>query len=540
MKLMSMMKSRAVWYRAIYGFLLAIIYFPSYDWLIRVDWPREDYNYCYLIPFVLLYLIWEKRSQWLNEASMPSWGGLFVLLPGLLLFWFGDLAGEFFTLYISSWLVIVGLLWLHVGWKKIKIMAFPLFVSLFLFPLPNFINTKLTFNLKLISSEIGIKLIQLLGMSAYREGNIIDLGFTQLQVVDACSGLRYLIPLFLMGVLVAYFYRAALWKKLIIVFSTIPLSIITNSLRIALTAILYPFLGPAAAEGFFHDFSGWAIFMVSLAAILTEIWILGKIMPRPDEGFMKKKGTAEIRDGVNSENLEKHDLALETKNARAFFTQPQFIIAVAILAATLAATLAVHSIVDFREKVPIRRPISQFPLVIGGWEGKRQFLAQEFIDVLQFSDYTSIDYLKQDSLPVSMYVAYYESQRKGRSIHSPETCLPSSGWIFQQAGTRTIPLSGQNPSSITVMRAIMEKSGTRQLIYFWFNQRGRILTNPYQMKFYNVWDALVLKRTDGALIRVISPVASVEKIEDTEKRLQSFMRDIMPLLNEYIPAISGN
>ena len=533
---MSIITLRDLWYGAVYMPLIAIIYYSSYAWLVGRDWSSEDYNYCYLIPFVLAYLIYGKRGEWIKETSIQSWSGLFVLLPGVFLFWFGELAGEYFSLYISSWLLIIGLLWMHTGWKKTRIMAFPFFVSLFLFPLPNFINTKLTFNLKLISSEIGVKIIQLLGMSAYREGNIIDLGFTQLQVVDACSGLRYLIPLFLMGVLVAYFYRAALWKKLVIVFSTIPLSIITNSLRIALTAILYPSLGPAAAEGFFHDFSGWAIFMVSLAALLAEIWILEKVLPRPGEGFIKKKGAAEISDKVDSKNQEKNDLPLETKNARKFFAQPQFIVAVSIL----SASLAIHSIVDFREKIPINRPISQFPLIIGGWEGKRQFLDQKFIDALQFSDYTSIDYSKLGSLPVSIYVAYYESQRKGRSIHSPETCLPSSGWIFNQAGTRTIHLSEKNSSSITVMRAIMEKSGNRNLVYFWFNQRGRILTNPYQMKIYNFWDALVKKRTDGALIRVIAPISSVEKIEDADKRLQSFVREILPLLNEYIPTVSDN
>jgi exosortase len=237
-KLMSVTRSRFLWYGAIYGPLLAIIYFASYKWLVKNDWPREDFNYCYLIPFVVLYLIWEKRDRWLKEVSIPSWSGLLFLLPGILLFLAGELAGEFFSIYISSWLVVTGLLWVHVGWKKLKIMAFPLFVSLFLFPLPYFLNTKLTFNLKLLSSEIGIRIIQLLGMSAYREGNIIDLGFTQLQVVDACSGLRYLIPLFLMGVLMAYLYQAALWQRIIIAFSSIPLSIVTNSLRIALTAVL--------------------------------------------------------------------------------------------------------------------------------------------------------------------------------------------------------------------------------------------------------------------------------------------------------------
>ncbi|RJR23039.1 MAG: exosortase, partial [Nitrospiraceae bacterium] len=336
MKMMSTARSNPLVYGLLYAILLVVTYYSAYEWLIGYDWAREDYNYCYLIPFVVLYLIWEKKDRWSQEASVPSWLGLLVVMSGVILFWLGELAGEYFTSYLSSWLVVAGLLWTHAGWKKTKIMVFPLFVSLFLFPLPVFINTKLTFNLKLISSEIGIRIIQLMGMSAYREGNIIDLGFTQLQVVDACSGLRYLIPLFLMGILTAYFYRAALWKKIIITLSTVPLSIVTNSLRIAMTAVLYPSMGRAAAEGFFHDFSGWAIFMVSFATLLAEIWILGKIMPRPHESFIKKKGEAEGSDNIKQESPGKHGQAAETKNTGGPFIQPQFIVAAAVLATSLA------------------------------------------------------------------------------------------------------------------------------------------------------------------------------------------------------------
>ncbi|HXW68238.1 MAG TPA: exosortase, partial [Dissulfurispiraceae bacterium] len=206
---MSMVRAQTVWYGAIYAGLLAIMYYSTYDWLVRMDWSRDDYNYCYLILLVVLYLIWDKRNKWLNVPAVPSWHGLFIMVPGILLFWIGELAGELFSIYISSWLVAAGILWTHNGWRKLRTMTFPLFMALFLFPLPHFINTKLTFSLKLLSSEIGIKIIQLFGMSAYREGNVIDLGFTQLQVVDACSGLRYLIPLFIMGILMAWFYHAA-------------------------------------------------------------------------------------------------------------------------------------------------------------------------------------------------------------------------------------------------------------------------------------------------------------------------------------------
>jgi exosortase D (VPLPA-CTERM-specific) len=529
-KLISLKRSRAFWYSVIYVPLLVIIYFNSYKWLVKNDWPREDYNYCYLIPFVVLYLIWDNRNKWQKEAPNPSWTGLLFLIPGILLFFIGELAGEFFSIYISSWLVVVGLLWVYIGWKKLRIMAFPIFISLFLFPLPYFINTKLTFGLKLISSEIGIRLIQLFGMSAYREGNIIDLGFTQLQVVDACSGLRYLIPLLLMGILMAYFYRAALWKRIVIVLSAIPLSIITNSLRIAFTAILYPSMGPAAAEGFFHDFSGWAIFVVSFLGILSEIWILGKIMPQPSESFMKKKSGAEERDDEKWGKFEKLDI-VETKNTGRFFIKPQFIVAAVIL----STALAIYSIVDFSEKKPISQSFNAFPLAIEEWKGERQFIDQQFIEELDLSDYVSIDYSKNDSMPINLYVAYYASQQKGKSIHSPETCLPGSGWVFKNAGTVNIPLSDKTSSSITVMRALMEKDGNMQLVYFWFNQRGRILTNAYEMKIYNFWDSLVKRRTDGALIRVISPIASSEKIEEADTRLKSFISEAMPLLNEFIP-----
>ena len=171
-----------------------------------------------------------------------------------------------------------------------------------------------------------------------------------------------------------------------------------------------------------------------------------------------------------------------------------------------------------------------------------------------------------------------ESQRKGESIHSPETCLPGSGWEFKNTGTVTIPLpaaggrltsqrfnesptagggvptvqgsgfSGSTPtaggrltnqrfndSTITVNRAVMEKGAYKQLSYFWFPMRGRVLTNIWQMKWYTFWDALTRQRTDGTLVRLITPVYPNESVEDADKRLVAFTREIVPVLNEYLP-----
>ena len=498
----------------IYLLMIAGIFFSTFTYLLP-QWHKDDFSYCYIVPFIIIYLIWEKKNQFFAVISRPSWKGLPVLCLGIIFFWIGELGGEYFTLYLSFWLVFVGLCWLHLGWKKLKIISFPLVFILTMFPPPNFIYQKISVNLKLISSQIGVGIMQIFGMSAYREGNIIDLGFTQLQVVDACSGLRYLFPLIMIGLLLAYFYKDAFWKKVLLIISTVPISILVNGLRIASVGMLYPVFGPKVAEGFFHDFSGWFIFMVSTGILLVEMWILKKIG----------------RKWAEADKDNKPQISADSKGHRNFFFQPQFIVAVLLLGATYGLSQGV----EFREKVPINKSFDQFPLKTGEWIGKRQSMEQKFIDALDLSDYVIMDYKNKQGKSVNFYVAYYESQRKGESIHSPATCLSGGGWIFKQAGAVKLPFKLKNKKLMPVNRAIIEKSGARQLVYYWFSQRGKILTNAYQLKIYAFWDALIRQRTDGALIRVMTHIYEFEELEDAEKRLQKFIKNIMPVLDEYIP-----
>ncbi|HEX9080148.1 MAG TPA: exosortase, partial [Desulfuromonadaceae bacterium] len=360
----------------IYGTLVVLLYRAALDWLVQNDWPREDYSSCALIPLVVLYLIWEKRRELAELPAIPSWWGGIPIGCGLLLFWLGELAGEFFTLYISLWLLLVGLCWLHLGWRKLKIIAFPLAFSLATFPLPNFVNTQMSLKLKLLSSRLGVTILQFGGMSAFREGNVIDLGFTKLQVVDACSGIRYLVPLIAMAVLLAYYYRAATWKRLLVVLSAIPISVVTNGLRIASVGALYPIFGARVAEGFFHDFSGWFIFMFSLGLLLGEIWLLKKLLPeRQNTDTFAPKQAVERPSGTGT-------------GSRSLLLSPHFLAALLCLSATLAAAKGI----DFREKTPINRPLAQFPVELGPWRGTPSAMEPAFREALKFSDYTIIDY----------------------------------------------------------------------------------------------------------------------------------------------------
>ncbi len=522
-KLFDTVKAGPVVICGVYALGIVAIYFSTLRWMIGHDWAEEDFNYCYLIPLVVLYLVWEKRDRLISLVSRVSWWGLLPLCLGVVLFWVGELGGEFFSLYISFWLVIVGLVWLHFGWEKLKTIWFSMAMILGMFPLPVIINVRLTFGLKLISSQIGVWMLHLYGMSAYREGNIIDLGFTQLQVVEACSGLRYLMPLLILSLILAYWYKAHIWKRLFLVLSSIPISIVVNSFRIAVTGVLYSVLGAQVAEGFFHGFSGWLIFMGTLPVLLLEMWVLRRLPPkeRKDESKVESgKWKMESQDGREAD----FHSTLNIKHS----TLP-FIVAIVLL----GSTLVLSKTINFRENIPVKRSFKEFPVQVGEWSGNREQMEQEFVDQLHFTDYAMGDYQNPQGKSINFYTAYYESQRKGESTHSPETCLPGSGWLFREAGATTISL-GQG-RAMRINRAFMEKTGARELTYYWFAMRGRVLTNLYQVKLYTLWDALTKHRTDGALVRLITPVYEKETVQDAEARLQGFTREIVPILKEYIP-----
>lgn len=498
----------------LYAGLIALLY---RDGLLHMvgNWDSEDYNYCYLVPAVIIYIIWEKRSELKYLPNNLSVAGFVFFIPALALYWLGELGGEYLTICLSAWLVVMALSWMHMGWEKVKVIAFPLLMIPTMFPLPSFLHNRISLKLKLLSSQLGVEIMQMLGMSAYREGNVIDLGFTQLQVVDACSGLRYLFPVIVIGLILAWFFRAPFWKRVLLVLSTIPLIVITNSIRIASTGILYEPFGPKVAEGFFHDFSGWLIFMVTLIILLLEMWLLGKLPGKIKEPDSSLNDTA-VGNVALSVNAGRWHVAM--------------LLIVSIL---MGVTLAVSQGVEFREKIPATKSLSGFPLQIASWSGRRQAMEQIYIDALDFSDYFIIDYRNRNGQEINFYTAYYESQRKGESIHSPTSCLSGSGWVFKDAGEQRLDIAGYG--RITVNRAFMLKGDYRQLAYYWFPQRGRNLTNAYQLKIYVFWDALTKQRTDGALVRLITVVGEYEDIKVADKRLQLFMSKALPLLDHYIP-----
>ena len=256
------------------------------------QWNSNDYTYCYFIPIIIAYVIFEKRNIIKELHVTHQWLGIIPFAIGIFLYWLGELGGEYYTLYVSLLFIIIGITILHIGCERTRSLLFVFILMMAMFPFPTFIYTKLSVNLQLISSQLGTAMLQVVGLPAYREGNIIDLGFRKLQVVDACSGIRYLMPLMVLGLIVAYFVKGSLWKKIFLVFSTIPLAIFMNGTRIALAAISATYLRPEISDGILHDFTGFVFFMASFGLLVGEVIVLGKI----GKPFAKASDASKLND----------------------------------------------------------------------------------------------------------------------------------------------------------------------------------------------------------------------------------------------------
>ncbi|HUI62410.1 MAG TPA: VPLPA-CTERM-specific exosortase XrtD, partial [Steroidobacteraceae bacterium] len=396
-------------------------------------------------------------------------------------------------------------------------------------PLPTFWYSNLSSKLQLLSSSLGVELMRLFGISVFLEGNVIDLGTYQLQVAEACSGLRYLFPLMTLGAVIAYLFKGRPWARVCVFLSAGPITVLMNSLRIGLIGVLVDRFGIAQAEGFLHQFEGWAIFMVCFAVLLLECLLLMRISGDRRtfrQAFGLERASPPARSGPEAASPAR-------------FATP-------VRACVVALALAVYpsfALPHRAEIGPPRADFSQFPLHLAGWVGQRSRIEQQYLDVLQLDDYLLADFLPQrdpskapaSTAPVNLYVAYYASQRTGRSIHSPSSCLPGGGWRIESFEQRQIPAVTLHSAPLTVNRAVISQGNSRQLVYYWFAERGRDLTNEYAVKWYLFADALIRARTDGALVRVITPLVEGETAGAADLRLTQFSSAAVAALNPYLP-----
>lgn len=481
-------------------------------------WNTDEYNHGPLIPIIALYLLWLRAKEMSAADLRASWLGVAGVLLAIGVLLLGTLSSVY---TITQYGLLIGIGALAVaatGLRGLKWLWVPLVYLIFMVPLPNFIENRLTAGLQLISSDLGVAVIRAAGYSVYLEGNVIDLGNYKLQVAEACSGMRYLFPLMSFGFLCAVLFRGRWWQRAIILLSTVPITILMNSFRIGVIGILVNNFGIEQAEGFIHDFEGWVVFMACVAILFLEIWVFARMEKRPfSEAF-----------GLDIPPLS--DLTGLLGKAKP---------ALPVIASVgvLAAAAALSFVVSRPEQIyPERERLSLFPLAIGDWRGREGFVEQIYLDQLKLSDYLIAYYGRpRDRAPVELWIAYYDEQVSGASVHSPKSCLPGGGWEIEKMAELTIDNVGPAGESLTVNRAVISLGDVSQVVYYWFDQRGRDITNEFAVKWYIFQDGLQMRRTDGALVRLSTMVEDRSELDQADARLQDFIRAIDPRLAYHLP-----
>lgn len=507
--------------------LLSVAYRESLAFLFQVWTTDENYGYGPLIPFISGYLVWSQRDRLFETARQGgSWWGLLLILGGIGLFIIGEAAALFFLVHLSLWSVLIGSSIMVIGIRGVRSIAFPLLYLLFAFPLPTFLHGDLSTQLQLLSSALGVGCLKLIGVMAYRDGNVIDLGPIQLQVVEACSGIRFLFPLLALASLCAYLYREKWWKRVVVCLSSVPIAIVLNGLRIAAIGVLVELRGPEAANGFAHLFEGWVFFVVALSLL---IWIMRLLAGKSSAGV--RRSWAELL--ILPTSVRSADPGERVSSETTF---PRVLSPKTLCICGILGLLAIGSTVDASrgDATLARQPLVDFPLQLENWRGEPLAMEKQYLDALKLDDYVLANYQAGALPPVNFYVAYYSAPIKGRSAHSPKTCIPGDGWEISSFETVTIQ-SGMGDQPLPVNRVLIQKGDHRQIVYYWFKQRDRLLTDEYLVKFFYFWDSLTRGRTDGALVRLVSSIMPQDSEAGVDRRLEEIARLVSPRLSQFVP-----
>lgn len=274
-------KSSTNWYAVlVVGVLVVLLGGLYHEILVKLglQWNNDpDYSHGFLVPVLVGYFVWERWDRLKTSRIAPSLWGVALLAGGLLMLVVGSIGAELYLQRSSLIVVIAGLVLLIMGRDALKTLMFPIAFMFFMVPLPAIVVNAVAFPLQLFAARTAEFCLFNFGIPVLREGNVIVLAGTTLEVAEACSGIRSLQALLALGTVYAYFSQRSAWKRWVLVFLSVPIAIAANAFRVSGTGVLANYWGSQAAEGFYHTFSGWLIFVVAFLLLLGCGGLLSKI-----------------------------------------------------------------------------------------------------------------------------------------------------------------------------------------------------------------------------------------------------------------------
>lgn len=500
--------------------LSAGIYFQTGVAALAEAWALPEYSHGPLIPLLsaFLFLRHLKRVPIQSHPVTDRGAGVVVILLAMVLGGFGRLIqiSDFAAYAMILW--VGGMILVTFGWARGRQFWPPVLHLIYMLPLPGVLYYGLSTWLQGVSSHLGIVFLDLLSVPVFLDGNIIDLGVYKLQVAEACSGLRYLFPILSFSYIFAVLYKGPTWHKAVLLVSAVPITVFMNSVRIAIAGVVVDRYGTEFVEGLTHFMEGWVIFLVCVLILFALARIMLLLNPQ-------KMTLAEA--------LDLDFDGLWPQFARLRRIEPsRALVGVTLLMAVGALAWAV---IPARPLAQVARdPFYAFPMQIGDWTASApQRLDAQTAKVLAADDYHLVTLANPAAAQtVDLFIAWYRDQMAG-GTHSPTICLPSAGWEISALETIDAPADAPG-APFTLNRAVIQKGLDRMLVYYWYDQQGRRTASSYYAKLIMAVSKVRSGRSDGAIVRLITPIAQGESLARAESRLQDALRAVAVPLPRFV------
>lgn len=511
----------------------------GHDW-----WTDENYSHGLLVPFVIGFIVWTEFGELKNARRKPQfWIGGAVIIAAILMLFGGSLGAELFTQRVSMVLMFAGIVVYFFGARLLQLLVVPFALLLLSIPIPQIIFNKIAFPLQIWASQAAVWGIRLFEVPTLRKGNVIEIlprGATQiiaLEVVEACSGIRSLMTLVTLALILAYFTgekkesgagkfgrSADFWRTVILMFSAIPIAVLTNAARVTATGVTTYYYGKKATESAWHEASGWLVYVAALALLIAVNAGLKTVFRRINAAKSPKNSAADFAFAENECETENRS------SARGFQTK---FAAYVLIAALLCGGIFINWFERRGETEIARKSLSEIPQTLGDWrqKGSEIRFGEQTESVLRVSDYTMREYFTADNRLANIYVGYYASQRTGATYHSPQNCLPGAGWTMREPELVEIKTAGGK--TFNANRYIIENGVYKEVMIYWYQGRGRFEASEYRDKINTVFDSVVRRRSDGAMVRVMTSVgADEEKATASAINLSALLAE---RLDEFVP-----
>lgn len=500
--------NRQIW--GLGAFLIAsfiFCYAQVFAALARQWWSNDMYSYGFLIPWISLYFVWVRRENLAEIEPLPDYiGGFVLLLSGLSALFVGQAGGILALQEISLMVTLPGIVLLLWGKPFLKVLSLPIAYLWFMIPIWEIITDRLHSPFQIFSANLGVAFLRTTGIPVYQEGIYIHLPNMILEVARACSGINYLIAVIAVAIPMAALFLKGWSKRLFLIFFAVIVSILANSLRVALIGFLSYYDLSGDIHGPYHILQGLFVSVIGYGAIFVGLWVLSKghsVAPSFAGGL-----------GI--------DHPVESLKKKRKIQHLGIFLSVLLLLA--------GSYLHFYQPSPVVLEIDldNFPSEIGEWKGKKAAPDRLVYGGLGVDHELSRTYRNASDEVVRLYIGYFEYQEQGKELVSYKTKE-----LDRNASRIKVALNTHHV--VEINQVIREEGGQKRHILFWYDINGRIVADRYRAKLHTAWDALARGRSNGAVIVLTSNFRESADIPGILSHNEVLVREIVPLLRDYLP-----